>query len=339
MNPIQPLQSPVATADAPDAPVRWCVETDSAGVRLDQFLARAMADHSRATIQQWIRDGRVAVDGVKATPALRLKAGNRVVCQPTQVRIAEQWQAEAMALNVLFEDADLIVIDKPAGLVVHPGAGNPRGTLVNGILARFPEMATIPRAGLVHRIDKDTSGLLVIARSERSHQALSQSIAAHEVQREYFAVCNRVLVSGMTIDAPLARHPVDRLRMTVVRRDHQGGRDAVTHVRVAARYRAHTALTIQLETGRTHQIRVHLAHVGYPLIGDMVYGGRPRPPPSPTEALAAALKGFRRQALHAQRLTLRHPISGETCVFESPLPPDLVDLQSALSDDMRPRHG
>jgi 23S rRNA pseudouridine1911/1915/1917 synthase len=223
------------------------------------------------------------------------------------------------------------VIDKAVGLVVHPGAGNARGTLVNALLHRDPALAQLPRAGIVHRLDKETSGALIVARSLRAHAALVEQLAAREIHRQYEAVVNGVLVAGGTVDAPLDRHPVDRLKRAVV----EGGKPAVTHYRVRERFRAHTQVECVLETGRTHQIRVHMAHVRHALVGDPLYGGSLRLPKGATPELQASLRGFRRQALHAERIEFAHPVSGEAVVVQAPRPADLAALLVALREDAK----
>ncbi len=242
---------------------------------------------------------------------------------------------EAIPLSIVHEDAALLVIDKPAGLVVHPGAGNPAGTLQNGLLAHDPGLAAIPRAGIVHRLDKETTGLLLVAKTLSAHQALVAALERREIRRTYEAMCQGVMTGGGEIDAPIGRHPRDRLRMAVVER----GRRAVTHYRIIERFRAHTHVRVELETGRTHQIRVHMAHIRYPLVGDPLYGGRPRLPKSPSVALVAALREFKRQALHARRLELAHPLSNERLELESPLPADFRALVDILRADARARDG
>ena len=233
---------------------------------------------------------------------------------------------EPMPLAVVFKDRSLLVIDKPVGLVVHPGAGNPRHTLQNALLALDPALARVPRAGLVHRLDKDTSGLLLVARTPEAHTALVAAMAAREIKREYLALCSGVMTAGGTIDEPIGRHRSLRTRMAV----RADGRASVTHYRVMRRFRAHTLVRVRLETGRTHQIRVHLAHIGFPLVGDPVYGGRRRIPAGCTPALAAQLRAFPRQALHAARLSLKHPLTGREMGWEAPLPQDMQRLLEAL---------
>ncbi len=242
--------------------------------------------------------------------------------------------AQNIPLDIRYQNADLLVINKPVGLVAHPAAGNRDGTLVNALLYHFPELATLPRAGLVHRLDKDTTGLLVIARSPRAHTALVEQLQARRIEREYLAVVNGVPVAGGTVDAPIGRHPVDRQRMAVI----PGGRSAVTHYRVLRRFRAHALLRVKLETGRTHQIRVHMAHIRLPLLGDPVYGGRPRLPPQASSGCIEAIRNFRRQALHAERLALTHPGTGERLEWRAEMPADLAELLAALGEDADQRH-
>jgi 23S rRNA pseudouridine1911/1915/1917 synthase len=261
-------------------------------------------------------------------PRAAVQGGERVLLRAVFENEAD-WRPQPLALNVIHADTDLIVIDKPAGVVVHPGAGNRDATLANALLHFDPELANLPRAGIVHRIDKDTSGLLVVARSMRAHTLLTRQLQERTVTREYDAIVNGVVLSGGSVDAPIGRHPRVRTRMAVVK----GGRSAVTHYRVLQRFRAHTHLRLKLETGRTHQIRVHMAHIGHPLLGDPVYGGRLRLPRAACGPLVAALRSFRRQALHASRLTLIHPVSGKTRSWESPLPDDMQLLLAALAAD------
>ena len=298
------------------------------GLRLDQALARVLSQYSRSLIKQWIDSGQVTRRGVAIKPRAPARAGDIIDVIATLDATAEL-AAQAVDFELAHVDEQVIVVDKPVGLVVHPGAGNPDHTLVNGLLERFPELAALPRAGLVHRIDKDTSGLLVAARTPAAFQTLVRALARRDIHRHYLAVVNGVLVAGGTIDAAIARDPQQRTRMRVM----PGGREAVTHYRVAERYRAHSLLEVELETGRTHQIRVHLAWRGYPLVGDSRYGGRPHLPPAATDTLRETLQHFPRQALHAWRLAFEHPLEGTPLEFESPLPADLEHLLGALQDD------
>ncbi len=298
------------------------------GQRLDQLLAELCPDYSRSRLQHWIKTGRVLLDGRESRPKEKLRGGERIAVQPEpEPEVFDQ--GEAMALEILYEDDALLVVNKPAGLVVHPAAGNPRGTLLNGLLAHHPPLAQVPRAGIVHRLDKETSGLLVVAKTLAAQNALVKQLQARSVKREYRAVVQGVMTAGGTVDAPIGRHPVNRLRMAVI----DSGKPAVTHYRVVRRFRAHTYIKVDLETGRTHQIRVHMAHIHHPLLGDPLYGGRLKLPPEASEALIRSLREFRRQALHALRLTLQHPVHGETLSWEAPLPADMQRLLEVLEED------
>ncbi len=301
------------------------VDEELAGKRLDQAAARLFPQWSRSRLQGWIRDGALCVDGASARPRDKVAAGAWLRLEAV---LADETRAapEAMTLEVVHRDDDLLVIDKPPGLVVHPAAGNPDGTLLNGLLHLDPGLARVPRAGIVHRLDKDTSGLLVVARTLEAHGALVEQLQAREFAREYQALARGVATGGGTVDAPIGRHPVHRTRMAV----HPLGRPSVTHYRVAERLRAHTLFDVQLETGRTHQIRVHLAHVQHPIVGDPLYGGRLQLPPGAPSEVRAALCDFRRQALHARRLGLRHPRSGEWLSWERPMPDDMARLLACL---------
>ena len=297
-----------------------------AGLRLDAALAKVLPQYSRARLQQWIRAGAVTVDG--RLPRTRdLVQGEEEVRIRARIAAHGAVAADAMALEVIWSDAELIVINKPAGLVVHPGAGNARNTLQNGLLAFDPTLERVPRAGLVHRLDKDTSGLLLVARTPESHTALVAALAARQIHRGYIALATGAMTGGGTVDQPIGRHRSLRTRMAV----RADGRAAVTHFRILRRFRAHTLVSVELETGRTHQIRVHLAHAGFPLVGDPVYGGRRRLPPAASPVLVAALGAFRRQALHAARLGLKHPATGQDLLFEAPVPADLAALLAALA--------
>ena len=303
---------------------------DFTGMRVDQAVSRLFADYSRTTLKGWILDGKVLVNHRRVKPREILRGGEAVELWAS-VEPHTDSQPQPIALKLVHEDEDLIVIDKPAGLVVHPGAGNRAGTLLNALLHFDPGLALLPRAGIVHRLDKETSGLLVIARSPRAHTYLVRELKARRIMREYDAVVRGALVAGGTVFAPVGRHPVQRTRMAVV----AGGREAVTHYRVVRRFRAHTHLRLRLETGRTHQIRVHMAHLRVPIVGDPVYGGRLLLPPGATPALNLALQGFKRQALHASRLRLLHLSTGRELEWQSPLPPDMTLLLEALTEDVQ----
>jgi 23S rRNA pseudouridine1911/1915/1917 synthase len=300
----------------------------AAGLRFDQALARALPQYSRARLQAWIESGAVQVDGRPLRAKDRVLGGEQV---RIEARLAAHTvaAAEAIPLTVTFQDRTLLIINKPAGLVVHPGAGNARHTLQNALLALDPQLALLPRAGLVHRLDKDTSGLLVVARTPEAHAALIAAMAARKIGREYLAVCTGAMSAGGTVEEPIGRHRTQRTRMAV----RADGRPAVTRYRLAKRFRAHTLVRVELETGRTHQIRVHLAHIGFPVVGDPLYAGRRRVPAGCTQALAAELRAFPRQALHAARLKLTHPVTGREHDWEAPLPEDMQRLLKALEAD------
>jgi len=299
-------------------------------MRLDQALAELLPAYSRNRLQQWLKAGYLRVNGQIRRPRDPVVGGETIsgelVITTETVAIAQD-----IPLTLCYEDADLLVINKPAGLVVHPAAGNRDGTLVNALLHRRPELAGLPRAGLVHRLDKDTTGLLVVARSLPAHTALVAQLQARTIEREYLAVVNGLPVAGGMVDAPVGRHPVDRQRMAVT----PGGRPAITHYRIVRRFRAHTLLRVKLETGRTHQIRVHMAHVRLPLLGDPVYGGRLQIPPGASPRCIKAIQQFRRQALHAERLALTHPLRGERLEWRAEVPPDLAELLAALAEDAK----
>lgn len=308
--------------------LRAQVPDEYAGHRLDQALSQMFSDYSRSRLAQWIKQGRVSVDGAKLRPRDKLLGGEWVEIDAV-VEADERWQAQAIPLDIVFEDQDILVINKPAGLVVHPAAGNPDGTLLNALLHHDPELARVPRAGIVHRLDKETSGLMVVAKNLVSQAALVDQLQTRSLSRQYQCVVQGVMTGGGCVEEPIGRHPVDRKRMAVV----EGGKEAVTHYRVLDRYRAHTLVSVKLETGRTHQIRVHMAYINYPIVGDPVYGGRLKLPAGCSEELAEALRGFRRQALHAFRLGLIHPGSGEELSWEQPLPEDMQELIRLLQKD------
>ena len=307
------------------------VPLGAAGSRFDQALAGMFPDYSRSRLAGWIRSGAVTLDGAKAPPRQLLRGGEQVRLQvelETEVTSAP----EDIALAIVHEDEHLLVLDKPAGLVVHPGAGNPAGTLLNALLHHDPQLAELPRAGIVHRLDKDTSGLMVVAKSLPAMTAQVDMLSRHDVERQYEAVVLGTMVAGGTVDEPIGRSMGDRLRQAV--RDEEDGKRAVTHYRLRERFRAHSLLQCQLETGRTHQIRVHMAHVHHPLVGDPLYGGGLKLPRGATPGLIAALRGFRRQALHAERLSFEHPVSGELLSFNAERPADQLALIEALRADL-----
>jgi 23S rRNA pseudouridine1911/1915/1917 synthase len=305
------------------------IPAEMAGERLDVVLARLLPEQSRTRIKGWIESGAVTVARRPARPRDRVLAGSRVTVRFAVQEPPAAIAAEPIALAIVHEDRDCLVIDKPAGLVVHPGAGNPRGTLQNALLGFDARLASLPRAGLIHRLDKDTSGLLVVARSEAAQTSLSRQLLARTMTREYRAVCTGVMTGGGTVDLAIGRHRADRVRMAV----RSDGRPAVTHYRILERFRAHTLVAVKLETGRTHQIRLHLSHAGYPIVGDPVYGGRLARPRGASEELIATLHAFRRQALHAAVLAFDHPRSGKRREFSSAVPADFGQLVAALRAD------
>ena len=308
------------------------IAPELAGRRLDSALASLLPEHSRTRIKGWIEAGAVLLDRKACKPRDVVEAGSCVRVRMTVDDAAQpQVLPEAIALNVVHEDREVLVIDKPAGLVVHPGAGNPRHTLQNALLGFDPGLAALPRAGLIHRLDKDTSGLLVVARTPQAQTSLSRQLEARTMSREYVAVCVGVMVGGGTVDEPIGRHRGDRLRMAI----RGSGRRAVTHYRVLERFRAHSYLGVKLETGRTHQIRLHLSHIKYPIVGDPVYGGRFGLPRGAGQALTDALRGFRRQALHAATLGFDHPRTGKPLLLQAPVPPDFEQLLQVLREDAR----
>ena len=307
------------------------VPLTAAGRRFDQALAEMFPDYSRSRLSGWIKSGSVTLDGAIAPPRQLLRGGEQVLLQ-VELETEVSSTPEAIALDIVHEDEHLLVLNKPAGLVVHPGAGNPAGTLLNALLHHDPKLAELPRAGIVHRLDKETSGLMVVARTLPAYTALVDLLSRHEVERQYEAVVLGTMVAGGTVDAPIGRSMGDRLRQAV--RDEEDGKRAVTHYRLRERFRAHSLLQCQLETGRTHQIRVHMAHINHPLLGDPLYGGGLKLPKGASPELIAELRGFRRQALHAERLSFVHPISGETLSFSAERPADQEQLIVALRTDL-----
>jgi 23S rRNA pseudouridine1911/1915/1917 synthase len=312
VNPVSRSANYTAPNDLSRA-VRLAIPLEMAGLRLDQALARLMPDQSRSRLAKLIEEGYVRVDGEACVGRRKLKSGETVEVALVPRPAEEGFRAEEIPLAIVHEDRDLLVVDKPAGLVVHPGSGNWAGTMLNALLHHATALEHLPRAGIVHRLDKDTSGLLVVAKNEATQLALVRQLQARTVKRTYLALARGRIDKAGTVDAPVGRHPVHRTRMAVV----AGGKPAITHFRVRERFASHTLIECDLETGRTHQIRVHLASIGHPLEGDTVYAGR-------------GPRIFERQALHAWRLSFVHPASGETVSFESPLPADFAALLGRL---------
>jgi 23S rRNA pseudouridine1911/1915/1917 synthase len=302
------------------------------GSRLDQAAAQLFPAYSRSRLQEWIKTGAILVNGQRCRPRDKVSEGASV--QIDAVLEAEVgWESQDIALDIVYEDDAILVINKPAGLVVHPAAGHAEGTLVNALLSHAPELALLPRAGIVHRLDMETSGLLVVARSLPAHHHLVEQLQARSVKREYCAICIGAMTGGGTVDASMGRHPRQRKKMAVLA---VGGKQAITHYRLAQRFGHHTRITVNLETGRTHQIRVHMAHRHYPLVGDPLYGGRPRIPKGASDRLIDTLRNFPRQALHARSLGFVHPDSQEWVQFECALPDDIRSLIAVLEAEDPP---
>ena len=301
----------------------------AAGRRLDAVIAELFPAFSRSRLQRWLKDGALTVDGASPRGRTPVRGGEQVVIRaelPAEGPVA----AEPIALDIVFEDEALLVVNKPAGLVVHPGAGNADGTLQNALLHHDPRLHAVPRAGIVHRLDRETTGLMVVAKTLAAHADLVEQLQARAVGREYLAVVVGTFTAGGQVDAPIGRHPKDRLRMAV----RETGKPAITHYRVEERFAAHTLMRCRLESGRTHQIRVHMAYIRHPLVGDPLYGGR-LAVPSQAGDLADVLRGFHRQALHAETLTLTHPVSGGTLSWSVAPPTDFEPLCNALRTHQR----
>ena len=297
------------------------------GDRLDVALSEMLPDYSRSKITAWIKTGDALINNKAFKPKDKVN-GSQMVMLSLNKKQNNDWSAENIALNIVFEDEDIIIINKPFGLVTHPGVGNWNGTLANALLYYDPKLSKLDRAGIVHRLDKNTSGLMVIARNEKSQKYLVEQLQSHTVVREYSVIVYGHMISGGSVNDPIGRDPKDRIKQTV----SSSGKDATTHYRVIDRFKSHTHVKAILETGRTHQIRVHLSHIGYPLLGDLMYGGRVRFPKKASEILKESLLGFKRQALHSKKLTLNHPSTGELMSWKAPLPDDMVELLAILNE-------
>lgn len=304
------------------------VPDELAGQRLDKALARLFTEHSRARLQDWIKKGHVLLDQKKVNQRHTLHGGENIEVH-TELEQQINHQSEAIPLDIVFEDEAILVINKPAGLVVHPGAGNRTGTLLNAILHFDPKLELVSRAGIVHRLDKDTTGLMIVARTPESHTSLVNAMQSRAIKREYQALVKGVFTAGGTVNQAIARHPKHRTRMAVV----NSGKEAITYYRVLKRYRDFTLLNCELETGRTHQIRVHMAHIHHPIVGDPVYGGRYSQPKGCSDNLSGQLKNFQRQALHAWRLSLHHPVTAESMSWQVEPPEDFAELLQALNHE------
>lgn len=299
------------------------------GQRLDQVAAVLLPEYSRSRLQQWIKQGKILLNGDTCKAKTKVLGGETLLVTIEQQQQGE-WLPEKIPLDIIYEDNSLLVINKPVGLVVHPAAGNYSGTLLNALLYYCPELINVPRAGIVHRLDKDTSGLLVVAKTLPAQTHLVKQLQNRAFDREYEAIVIGEMISGGTVDEPIGRHPVQRVKMAVMRNPNNG-KQAVTHYRIKERYRGYTRLQVKLETGRTHQIRVHMAHLNFPLVGDQIYAGRLRLPPDCNAALKQFLNDFKRQALHARKLGLEHPETGQWIHWETPVPEDLAELKRLLT--------
>ena len=301
------------------------------GKRFDQTLAEMFPDYSRSRLKEWILAGHVTIDGLVVDKPREKVFGGELIAIDTEVEAEVRFKAQDLPLNIVYEDDDILVINKPAGFVVHPGAGNPDGTVLNALLHHCPQLDVVPRAGIVHRLDKDTTGLMVVAKTIAAQTNLVESLQAREITREYEAIATGIMTAGGLVDEPIGRHATKRTHMAVT----FSGRPSITHYRVMEKFRLHTRLRLRLETGRTHQIRVHMAHITHSLVGDPVYGGRPRPPKNASEELREMLRQFKRQALHAAMLSLYHPISGEQMTWHADIPDDMVALTNILRADTK----
>jgi 23S rRNA pseudouridine1911/1915/1917 synthase len=315
-------------------PAKVRVPEALSGQRLDSALAEMFPDYSRSRLKQWIQQGQILLEGKQVKPKAKVFGDQELQLDIEPVEISEDCLPEDIPLDVIFEDESLIVINKPANFVVHPAAGHHQGTLQNALLFYDESLAAVPRAGIVHRLDKDTTGLMVVARNLVSHKYLVEQIQQRDVHREYQALVHGVMTGGGTVDEPIGRHQHDRVRMTV----REDGRPSVTHYRVLQRFRAYSHIHVELETGRTHQIRVHMQHLRHPVVGDPVYAGRSRIPPEADAEFIEQLRNFGRQALHAWKLSLVHPVTGEEISWQADLPEDMQKLLKAMQDDLD-KHG
>ncbi|CAH8203416.1 MULTISPECIES: 23S rRNA pseudouridine(1911/1915/1917) synthase RluD [Vibrio] len=307
------------------------VKDSQLGQRLDQAVAELFADFSRSRLKEWLLDGKVQVNGEVITKPRTKVMGGEIITVQAELEDEERWEAQDIPLDIVYEDDDIIVINKPRDFVVHPGAGTPDGTVLNALLFHYPAIAEVPRAGIVHRLDKDTTGLMVVAKTVPAQTHLVRALQKRNITREYEAIAIGTMTAGGMIDKPIGRHSTKRTLMAV----SPLGKPAVTHYRVAEHFREHTRIRLRLETGRTHQIRVHMSYLQHPLLGDTAYGGRARIPKGATEELAEMIRGFDRQALHAVMLRFNHPVTGEELEFHAPVPDDMVEMAEALRVDTK----
>jgi 23S rRNA pseudouridine1911/1915/1917 synthase len=304
------------------------ITEELSGKRLDQALAIIFSEHSRSRLQQWIKNGTVLVNNRILRQRDQVHSGDRISIN-AELPIEATCDAEKIPLTVIYEDEELIILNKPAGMVVHPGAGNREHTLLNALLHYDPDLNRIPRAGIVQRLDKDTTGIMVVARTAESHTYLVRQLKCRMIKREYMALVTGVMTAGGKIDQPIGRHPVHRTRMAVV----ENGKPSMTHYRIIKKYPSHTLIRVQLETGRTHQIRVHMAYIHHPIAGDPVYGRQGKSPKGASVNISSAVKALQRQALHACSLGLIHRVTGESCNWEAPLPDDFQSLLQLLDNE------
>ncbi|MDR9830531.1 23S rRNA pseudouridine(1911/1915/1917) synthase RluD [Vibrio sp. FNV 38] len=305
------------------------VQDSQLGQRLDQAIAELFTDFSRSRLKEWLLAGKVTMDGQVVTkPRTRVMGGEVIVLQG-ELEDEERWEAQDIPLNIVYEDDDIMVINKPRGLVVHPGAGTPDGTVLNALLYHYPAIAEVPRAGIVHRLDKDTTGLMVVAKTVPAQTRLVRALQKRKITREYEAIAIGRMTAGGRVEEAIGRHSTKRTLMAVT----PTGKPAVTHYRVAEHFREHTRIRLRLETGRTHQIRVHMAHLQHPLLGDIAYGGRARIPREASAELTEMIRKFDRQALHAAMLKFDHPVTKEEVEFHAPIPDDLMVMTDALRKD------
>jgi 23S rRNA pseudouridine1911/1915/1917 synthase len=305
----------------------FVVPLEHSGMRLDQVISECMPEYSRSRLQQWIKQGKITVNGETSRSKEKVKI-NDLLEVNAELESQGEWLPEDIPIDVVYQDDEIIILNKPTGMVVHPAAGNQSGTLVNALLHHFPGIETVPRAGIVHRLDKDTTGLMVVAKTLTAHAHIVEQLQSREMGREYEAVVMGVMTGGGTVDQPIARSPKNRKKMAV----NQFGKRAITHYRVLERFASHTHIRVKLETGRTHQIRVHMSHIKYPLIGDTTYAGRQKLPAGASTEVKEVLKNFSRQALHAKKLTLIHPQTEEEMSWEIDLPEDMQALLGILAE-------
>ncbi|MGR5159799.1 23S rRNA pseudouridine(1911/1915/1917) synthase RluD [Vibrio owensii] len=305
------------------------VKDSQLGQRLDQAIAELFVDFSRSRLKEWLLAGKVQVNGEVVTkPRTKVMGGEEITLQ-AELEDEERWEAQDIPLDIVYEDEDIIVINKPRDFVVHPGAGTPDGTVLNALLHHYPDIAEVPRAGIVHRLDKDTTGLMVVAKTVPAQTRLVRALQKRNITREYEAIAIGRMTAGGKVDKPIGRHSTKRTLMAVA----PMGKHAVTHYRVAEHFREHTRIRLRLETGRTHQIRVHMSYLQHPLLGDTAYGGRARIPTGASQELTEMIRGFDRQALHAVMLRFEHPVTGEELEFHAPVPDDMVEMTEALRKD------